>query len=106
MNLPQPLGFHPSRSLPPASSVVREVDSGKRFADKLMKVWRHDGEKLYVVIHVEVQGQLWGCQASLSFPVVKLRDYNERWAELEVSTNPFAIVVMSHLKSKRHEPYG
>ena len=37
--------------------VVREADSGKRFADKLMKVWRHDGEELYVVIHIEVQGQ-------------------------------------------------
>ncbi len=125
--------------------VVREAESGKRYADKLMKVWRHNGEELYVVIHIEVQGQhdkqfplrmyiynyrlfdrhqqpvasfailcddssewrpekysheLWGCRASLSFPIVKLKDYTERWAELEASSNPFAIVVMSHLKSR------
>ncbi len=35
-----------------------------------------------------------------TFPVVKLRDYTERWSELEASANPFAIVVMSHLKSR------
>ncbi len=125
--------------------VVREAESGKRLADKLMKVWRLDGEELYVVIHIEIQGQhdtefplrmyvynyrlfdrhqrpivslavlcddsdrwranqysyeLWGCKVSLGFPVVKLRDYNERWPELEASSNPFAIVVMSHLKSR------
>ncbi len=125
--------------------VVRDAESRKRYADKLMKVWRRDGTELYVVIHVEVQGQhdaefplrmyiynyrlfdrhqrpvvslavlcddssswrpdgysyeLWGCKASLRFPVVKLSDYNERWPELEASTNPFAIVVMSHLKSR------
>ncbi len=43
---------------------------------------------------------MWGCRVSLSFPVVKLRDYNERWSELEASDNPFAIVVMSHLKAR------
>ncbi len=37
---------------------------------------------------------------ALSFPVVKLRDYNERWAELEASDNVFAIVVMAHLKTR------
>ncbi len=125
--------------------VVREAESRKRYAGKLIKVWRHGGEALYVVIHIEIQGghdkrfplrmyiynyrlfdrhqqpvvslavlcddsskwrpeeysyELWGCRASLSFPVVKLRDYTDRWAELEESTNPFAIVVMSHLKSR------
>ncbi len=131
--------------------VVREAESGKRYADKLMKVWRHDGEELYVVIHIEVQGQhdkqfplrmyiynyrlfdrhqqpvasfavlcdesskwrpeeysheLWGCRASLSFPIVKLRDYTERWPELEASSNPFAVVVMSHLKSRATRGQG
>lgn len=125
--------------------VVREAESGKRYADKLMKVFRHDGGELYVVIHIEVQSQhdvgfplrmyiynyrlfdrhqqpvvslavlcddsskwrpkeysheLWGCRASLSFPIVKLSDYNERWPELEASKSPFAIVVMCHLKSR------
>ncbi len=38
--------------------------------------------------------------------VVKLRDYNERWRELEASENLFAIVVMAHLKTRatRHDP--
>ncbi len=125
--------------------VVREAETGKRHADKLMKVWRKGGGELYVVVHIEVQGQhdkqfplrmyiynyrlfdrhqrsvvsfavlcddsfrwrpekyshgLWGCQTSFTFPTVKLRDYTDRWPELEASSNPFAIVVMSHLKSR------
>ncbi len=44
--------------------------------------------------------ELWGCKVSLSFPTVKLTDYTGRWAELEASSNPFAIVVMSHLKAR------
>ncbi len=31
---------------------------------------------------------------------MKLLDYRERWAELENNTNPFATVVMAHLKAK------
>ena len=31
---------------------------------------------------------------------VILLDYEERWSELEASTNPFAIIVMAHLKTK------
>ena len=42
---------------------------------------------------------LWGCRVSLVFPVVKVRAYRERWAELEASDNPFATVVMAHLQS-------
>jgi hypothetical protein len=34
------------------------------------------------------------------FPIVKLLDYQSRWSELEESQNPFAIVVMAHLKTK------
>jgi hypothetical protein len=41
-----------------------------------------------------------GCQVSLKFPTVKLLDYEARWSELEASTNPFAIIVMAHLKTK------
>ncbi len=50
--------------------------------------------------------ELWGCWAGLGFPIVKLRDYNERWQELEASDNLFAIVVMAHLKTRatRHDP--
>ena len=41
-----------------------------------------------------------GCEVSLKFPTVKLLDYEERWGELEVNNNPFAIIVMAHLKTK------
>ena len=30
---------------------------------------------------------------------MKLLDYREKWSELEASTNPFASVVMAHLKA-------
>jgi hypothetical protein len=35
--------------------VVRDAELGKRFADKLVKVWRLTGEELWVLIHIEVQ---------------------------------------------------
>ena len=51
---------------------------------------------------------LWGCTASLGFPVVKLLDYRQRWAELEASRNPFAVVVMAQLEAlrTRHDGAG
>lgn len=124
--------------------IVREADLGNRYADKLIKVWRLDGEEQVVYIHVEVQAQrqpifdermyvynyrvydryqepvvslailaddkpkwkpkrfgyeLWGCKASLEFPVVKLWDYDGKWDDLAASTNPFATVVMAHLRT-------
>ena len=131
--------------------VVRDADLGERLADKLMKVWRRDGEEQIVFAHVEVQGEyeaafeqrmfvynyriydryqkpvvslavlgddreglrpgsfgyeLWGCRVTLSFPIVKLKDYNDRWSELETSDNVFAVVVMAHLKTRatRRDP--
>ncbi len=42
---------------------------------------------------------LWGCRAALTFPTVKLLDYAGREAELEASDNPFAKVVLAHLKT-------
>ncbi|HLO86140.1 MAG TPA: transposase [Nostocaceae cyanobacterium] len=44
--------------------------------------------------------QLGGCRVSLEFPIAKLLDYEQAWNNLEGSTNPFAIVVMAHLKTK------
>jgi hypothetical protein len=42
----------------------------------------------------------------LSFPIVKLKDYNDRWSDLEANDNVFAIVVMAHLKTRatRRDP--
>lgn len=124
--------------------IVRDAELGRRLVDKLVKVWRKDGEEAWVVIHIEVQGQvdtefperlyvynyrlfdryrrkvatlavladdrkkwrpkkfgynLWGCKVNLKFPVVKLLDYEGRESELEKSTSPFAVVVLSHLKT-------
>jgi len=43
---------------------------------------------------------LGGCELSLRFPIVKLLDYEAQWQDLEESTNPFAVMVMAHLKTK------
>ena len=130
---------------------MRDAEAGKRLADKLMKVHRHDGQPQIVRVHIEVQGgydtafaermfiyhyrlydryrqpivslavlgddsaswrpaayqtELWGCEMRLRFPVVKLTDYAERWAVLEASDNPFAVMVMAHLQTRatRNDP--
>ncbi|WP_017717400.1 Rpn family recombination-promoting nuclease/putative transposase [Kamptonema formosum] len=41
-----------------------------------------------------------GFRLSLEFPIVKLVDYEAQWEVLEQSTNPFAVMVMAHLKTK------
>lgn len=124
--------------------IVPESETGRRTVDKLVKVWRRDGEEEWVLIHIEVQSQpetdfplrmyryhyrlfdrynrqvvslailgddcadwrpdrfgynLWSCSVQLQFPAVKLLDYVPRWEWLESRENPFAIIVMAHLKS-------
>ena len=41
-----------------------------------------------------------GYELILKFPMVKLLDYESRWEDLVLSTNPFAMIVMAHLKTK------
>jgi hypothetical protein len=131
--------------------VALEAETGRRYADKLAKVWKNSGEPSWVLAHIEVQGQpeeafdrrvytynhrlfdrdnllvasfavltddndhwrpgqfryeLWGCEVNFKFPTVKLFDYADRWVELEASDNPFAVVVMAHLKTRetQHNP--
>ncbi|QLE58637.1 hypothetical protein [Nostoc sp. TCL26-01] len=43
--------------------------------------------------------ELFGCRVNFQFPVIKLVDYGQRLSELESSCNPFATVVMAHLKA-------
>ena len=43
---------------------------------------------------------MWRCRVGISFPVAKVVDYADRLNELEASDNPFAIVVMAHLKTR------
>ncbi len=38
---------------------------------------------------------------NFEFGIVKLLDYQNRWTELEASDNPFATVVMAHLKMQQ-----
>jgi len=125
------------------SQIIQDSQTGRRYVDKLVKVWRKNGLETWVLQHVEVQGQkqevfperlfvysnrlkeiyqlpivslailaddhpewrpstyceeLWGCKKTFEFPLVKLLDYRMRWNELENSDNPFALVVMAHLK--------
>ncbi len=124
--------------------IVRDAETGKRLADKLIKVWRLDGEEQHVLIHVEVQGnydssmaermfiyhyrlhdayqkpivslavlgddnphwrprcyqkQLWGCKVVFDFPIVKLLDYQAQSEALIAHKNPFAWIVLTHLKT-------
>lgn len=125
--------------------VVRDAEIPRRYADKLVEVYRLSGEKAIVICHVEVQNdgepdfgarmynynyrlrdryncpivslailtddsktwrpsgfqdELWGCSIDFKFPIVKLLDYQENWAALKASRNPFAVVVMAQLKTK------
>ena len=39
------------------STITKDAEIGKRLADKLMKVWLLSGNELWVLFHLEVQGQ-------------------------------------------------
>ncbi len=47
--------------------------------------------------HYSIQGI--GITKNFTFPFVKLLDYIQKWSELEASLNPFATVVMVHLRT-------
>lgn len=38
--------------------VVRDAELGRRLADKLVKVWTKEGEEAWVLVHLEVQGDV------------------------------------------------
>jgi Domain of unknown function (DUF4351) len=126
--------------------IARNAEQGRRYADKLVKVWQHQGEEIWLLIHVEIQAKsedifaqrmfsynlrifdrfakpaislailcdtdpTWrpnqysynypDTRLNFEFGIVKLQDYQTRWAELEISDNPFATVVMAHLKTQQ-----
>jgi hypothetical protein len=126
--------------------IARDAELGRRYADKLVKVWQIQGEEIWLLIHVEIQAQSENTfaermfsynlrifdrfakpaislailcdtspewrpnQYSFNYPdtslnfkfgTVKLLDYQNRWTELEASENPFATVVMVHLKTQQ-----
>ncbi len=55
--------------------IARDAELGRRYADKLVRVWLLDGRDLWILIHVEVQGQ-----RDDSFPE-RMYIYNTRIAE-------------------------
>lgn len=124
--------------------IMPDAELGQRRVDMLLEVALKDGTPVWVLIHIEVQGQpqpdfdermyvynyrlydrhhtrvasvavltddvpgwrpgsfsyeLFDCRVRLDFPVIKLLDYREKWAALEADSNPFAVVVMAHLKT-------
>jgi hypothetical protein len=125
--------------------VAPDAEIGKRLLDQLVKVHRHRGTPLLLLIHLEVQAapekgfpermfvyalrifeyfhqppvslailcdaranwrpttysfQTLGSSLQFEFTSVKLLDYRSQWAMLEQSQNPFALVVMAHLKTQ------
>jgi hypothetical protein len=125
-------------------SIVKEAEIGRRYLDKLIRVWRKDDLETWLLIHIEVQGaseidfpermyvynyrtydryrrpvaslavltdesdswrpdrfgyEIWGCEVSLRFPVVKILDYNKKEEKLLQDKNPFALIVLSQLKA-------
>ena len=121
-----------------------DAESGRHTVDKLAKVKLLGGEELWLLLHIEVQGQrdkgfaermmvyhyrifdqhrvrlvslavlsdnnrhwrpahyereAFGCRHRLDFPVVKLLDYREQLSALEQHHNPFALVVLAHLRA-------
>ena len=146
-----------SRGVEPLDKELQQIApravQGRRYVDKLVKVWRKNGREVWVLLHVEVQTQrqrgfarrmdgynhrirdrydrrvvsvavladddpnwrpdrfedeLWGWSQRMTFPAAKLLDYAGREAELEAETNPFARVVLAHLKAleTRRDPEG
>ncbi len=126
--------------------ISRGAEQGKRYADKLVKVWRTQGEELWLLVHIEIQAtkeenfakrmftynfrifdrfeqpatslailcdtnRQWRpnnysyhyphTRLLFEFESIKLLDYENSWAELEKSNNPFATVVMAHLKTQQ-----
>jgi hypothetical protein len=124
--------------------IVRQSKQGRRYVDKLVKVWLRSGAEKWLLIHVEVQTwkedefpkrmhvynhrifdrydrevislailadddpdwrpsqfgySRWGFHTRTEFPIVKLLDYATRDQTLEVDPNPFAMVVLAHLKT-------
>ena len=43
----------------------------------------------------------WSCQLTFKFPIVKLSDYQQNYSSLAENNNPFAVVIMAYLQSKK-----
>ena len=50
---------------------------------------------------VRYRSSLWGCTAGIEFPAVKLLDFGTDETALERDANPFALLVLAHLKTQQ-----
>jgi SOS response regulatory protein OraA/RecX len=127
------------------AQIAPKAAQGNRYVDKLVKVWRVDGESEWLLIHIEVQGRkelgfpwrmltyctrilgrygvlatslailcdsnpTWRpttCEVTaplskltFDFASIKLLDYKSDEAALQASDNPFAWIVLAHLKTQ------
>ncbi len=127
------------------TKIKRGSKTGKRLADKLVKVQLLNGQEKWLLIHVEVQGYRdkrfaermfdyyvmirhyykrrvvslaiftdpaaayrpgvyetneYGCHNLFEYPTIKLLDYVSKRTQLENDSNPFALVVLAHLKAQ------
>lgn len=57
------------------------------------KDWRPSGYK----------EELWGTTVEITFPIIKILDYEDRIPELEASSNPFAAVILAQLAVMKKE---
>jgi hypothetical protein len=87
----------------------RQADFAGRMSDYNASIWRRyrrDVASLAVLADdnpgwrpTQFERGLWGCSDRFTFPAVKLLDYEGREAELQASDNPFAKVVLAHVKT-------
>ena len=45
------------------------------------------------------QSEQWGCRVNFDFPVVKVPDFGQQRNELEISRNPFAVILLAQLRA-------
>ena len=45
------------------------------------------------------QSEVLGCKVRFEFPICKLVDFRDRWAELEAHPHPAALIIMAHLRA-------
>lgn len=77
------------------------------YHDRLFDKYRTDVVSLAVLADAtasfrpsDYRRERWGCAVDFRFPTRKLLDLRAHWAELEADPNPFALVVMAHLKAQ------
>ena len=87
----------------------REEDFGRRMNRYNNRIWeRYDRDVASLAVLADdnpgwrptgFRRELWGFASAVTFPAVKLLDFAGREADLQASDNPFAKVVLAHVKT-------